>query len=624
MCDDHGHTTGLSLSRRRLLQGMVVLAAFAGLGGSRPPVVRAPLAPRAPSVDGLRAFVLGMHLHASASEGVGSMRSQLSEAAGNGFDVAWFTEHDWRRRRLLFRPAYRFRDSDIVYGGAWRLTKMAAVGRVADAGGGLITRPVSPADPGGGALRLQVRSKDDEIATVRRRIDATGLSRVNFRARIAGRTLTLDVLPRTTGADAWGEVLLGLSHHPATGGRPAGVYALLYRLRTDISARAVSADGLTATVDVPVTPDEWTTVTLDPTADAAAAWPDVEAADNSLSAIEFHVSSRRMAPAEMLFSYLRFDELTGYDGLGVEHSLLNRYGADAEDTSALLGLIGTEISLGPHLNQYGGAQQPFDYGDASDLTNGYSEIRPAVVEWIHRQGGLASINHPFKPGDVGQLGSPEAVAANILQIRGGGADMLEVGYADKQGGDLAGHLAVWDTLSRNALFLTANGVSDDHTGQDWATQTNRFYTAAWAARKTEAALLAALRAGRGYVGFLGGFAGTVDMDLDGEVRMGQIAATSPSRRTLNVRVTAPPLGGAVELVRGVVDPRGAADPRPNTTVRTLDADVTSVQVDTGDDCFHRLQVVDSAGAVVAFGQPIWTFRGAPPTTVPAARRAVSS
>jgi hypothetical protein len=233
---------------------------------------------------------------------------------------------------------------------------------------------------------------------------------------------------------------------------------------------------------------------------------------------------------------------------------------------------------------------------------------------------LASLNHPFKPGDIGELTSARAVARNLLEIGGGGADILEVGYAKKQGGTLVDLLAVWDTLSRNGLFLTANGVSDDHTGQDWASQANRFYTVAWATRKTEAALLAALAAGRGYVGFLGGFGGTVDMDLDGEVRMGQVAVNSAAGRDLNVRVTGLPDGGAVQLVRGVVDPRGTADPTPNTTVRTLKADTTSVPLDTGEDCFHRLQVVDGSGVVVAFGQPIWTFRGTASTPIPAARR----
>jgi hypothetical protein len=32
------------------------------------------------------------------------------------------------------------------------------------------------------------------------------------------------------------------------------------------------------------------------------------------------------------------------------------------------------------------------------------------------------------------------------------------------------------------------------------------------------------------------------------------------------------------------------------------------------DCFVRAQVVTSSGAVVAFGQPVWMLRAAPPST----------
>ncbi|MGZ4540414.1 MAG: hypothetical protein ACXVXS_14955, partial [Blastococcus sp.] len=45
-----------------------------------------------------------------------------------------------------------------------------------------------------------------------------------------------------------------------------------------------------------------------------------------------------------------------------------------------------------------------------------------------------------------------------------------------------------------------------------------------------------------------------------------------------------------------------------------------VRLDAGEDCFVRLQVVGADGAVVAFGQPTWLLRKAPPHGVPAARR----
>jgi hypothetical protein len=474
MCDDHEHEHAAApgLPRRRVLQGMVALAALAGVGAGRSMAAAAPLPPRGLSADDLTSYALAMHLHASASEGVGSIRSQLAQAALNGFDVAWFNDHDWRRDRLLFRPAYHFLQNDVALGGRWTLGKLANVGRLTSASGGLlVTNPVSPNDPGKGSLRLRATSSGTAQGTVRYRVNAEGSSRANFRARISGRTVSVDVLPTRGGANAWAEVLVKLSHHPAVGGRPAGQYSLLYRLRTDITTRTTARQGNSGVIDVPVALNQWRSVVFDLEADAAAIWDDVPAADNSLNEIEFHAASRRRSAGEVFFSFLRFDEKTGYDALGVEAGLLARY---AGEVTTVLGLQGSEISLGPHLNSYGPDQTPFDYGNPSSLAEDLGEIRPSVVQHIHELGGVASINHPFKPGDVGQLPTVAAVARDLLSIGAGGADMIEIGYASKHGADLSEHLDVWDTLSRNGLFLTANGVSDDHSGQGWATQRNRF------------------------------------------------------------------------------------------------------------------------------------------------------
>lgn len=616
MCDEHDTSAhGPGLSRRRLLQGMVALAAVAGLGGGPTSAAAAPLPPRASNLAGQNAYAMAMHLHASASEGAGSVGSQLAQAALNGFDVAWFTDHDWRRHRLLFRQSYSFIANEVQFGGTWNVPRIANTGSLAAGSGGtLVTSPVTATDPATrkGSLRLRATSTGTALASVRHRIAAEGSSRANFRGRIAGRTLSVDVLPAKAGPDAWGAILLRLSHHPATAGRPAGVYTLLYRLRSDVSARATSNSGVAGFVDVPVIRGSWQTVTLDPVADAAAIWPDVEAVDNSLTEIEFHGVSRRRAAGEHFFGYLRFVEAAGYDPVGVETALLQKYAG----TSGVLGLDGTEISLAQHLNQYGGPQEPFGYGPVTSLRDNLGDLRTAIVQHIHGLGGLASINHPFQAGDSGGQGTVAGVARDLLAIGAAGADMIEIGYANRYGGDLAEHLAVWDTLSRNGLVLTANGVSDDHTGQNWAGQVNRFYTAAWAAARTEADLLDALGRGRGYVGHLGSFGGTIDMLVDGTAPMGSVVVGPPRDRTLRMDATGLPTGGAVQLVRGIVDHAGVGTPAPNSAVvatrgATALANDPEWILPAGDDCFVRLQVVNASGAVVAFGQPIWAFADLP-------------
>jgi hypothetical protein len=629
MCDEHDHhhepaAPGLfaRLSRRQVLQGAVALAAVAGLTSARSAAAAGPLGARARSVDGLTARSLAMHLHASASEGVGSVRSHLGQALTNGFDVAWFTDHDWRRRRLLFRQTYSFIAGEQQFGGGWTVAKVAATGRLTTgSGGALVTSPVSPNDPATrkGSLRMRATSTGPAQATARHRINAEGSSRANFRGRIAGRSIVFDVLPSRAGVNAWGEVLLRLSFHPGSGTRPAGVLTLTYRLRTDVAARTGSTTGLAGFVDVPVTAGSWQTVTLDPLEDVRALWPDVQAEDNSLNEIEFHGASRRRSFAEYFFGYLRFPEQSGYDAIGVENALLAHY---AGVVPAVLGLNGTEISLGNHVNQYGGPQEPFDYGSVTTLKDSDVGRRPDVVQHVHGLGGLVSINHPFKPGDGGSNITAEGVAIGLISTALDGADMLEVGYTNKgTNGTLAAHLAAWDAVSRNGLFVTGNGVSDDHSGQNWARQTNRFWTGAWTPELSEAALLDAFRAGRSYVGLLGAFSGAIDMAVD-DAPMGSVLVGSASSRTLHVDVTDLPTGAAVQVLRGDVDYAGTGSAVPNTTVvHTLGAGdlATPLTVDTTDDCFVRLQVVDSAGAVIGFGQPTWALYSEPTTGVPAAR-----
>ena len=131
-----------------------------------------------------------MHLHASASEGEGSVRSQLAQAATHGYDVAWFTEHDWRRRRRCLRPTYSFVPGEVINGGKWELSRRPDDGALSGgSGGSQVDDPVSPADPATpkASLRIRATSDGDDAAAVRYAIEARGGSRTNYRSRIAGR-----------------------------------------------------------------------------------------------------------------------------------------------------------------------------------------------------------------------------------------------------------------------------------------------------------------------------------------------------------------------------------------------------------------------------------------------------
>ena len=137
-----------------------------------------------------------------------------------------------------------------------------------------------------------------------------------------------------------------------------------------------------------------------------------------------------------------------------------------------------------------------------------------------------------------------------------------------------------------------------------------------------------LAGGRTYVGYLGAFGGTVDMQVDGAVPMGSVSVGRHASRTLRVDVTGLPDGGAVQVLRGPVDLAGPSDPNPNTgVVASLGAaDLrrsAELSIDTREDCFHRLQIVDRTGDIVGFGQPIWTLGSTPADGLPPSRRAMA-
>ena len=243
---------------------------------------------------------------------------------------------------------------------------------------------------------------------------------------------------------------------------------------------------------------------------------------------------------------------------------------------------------------------------------------------IHDVGGLSSLNHPFSgaPATATQTKQDSlrrTLAKTLIGNRAYGVDILEVGYQSLQGVGIATHLALWDTLSRNAIFLTGNGVNDSHGGS-WAAMQSRFLTWAWAVDSTESSLLAALASGRIWIGEPS-FGGMVDLLVDGVAPMGSVTVSDLAARELQIMLTGAPEGGTVKLVRGPVDYAGATLPDPNTVSQSYAASdfatgSVAVSVDTTASTFARIEVLDSTGRVVAVSNPVWLLRADPPEASP--------
>jgi len=652
MCEDHGHDNtrsdliGRRLSRRQFISRSGLVAA--GLVGLPALEGRASASESSAgrALTGYRDYAMAMHIHSSFSEGKGSMHAQLSEASANNVDVLWWTEHDWRMNAHGYRSVVHF-DSLIQESEAGRpwLWQPQTMGGPAAVAGGIVPSPVSTNDPSTpGALHVMCAAAPTASPSSYRYYANASQARLNQRANITGQRVHVDVFPVAISADAWLEVLVSLSLRPGAAGRPAGQYQLSYRLGTNPAGRRRdSTTSLLGIVDVPVRAGEYQTVTLDPTADVAALWPDLVApGDNVLYDLWLGATARSASTAEGFFDYLVFarSQAPGDRSLAVQAGLVTAY---APLFPHLAQIAAQEASyFDEHMNLYGGGLGLQDYSQYPNVWSNTPNLPFAkyLSGLIHASGGISSLNHPFGPGaspikpSTDQNALRRKVLTKLLAANVCDADIVELGYRQRGGASLETHLALGDCLWRNGFFVTASGVSDDHNGEvgQWTIHPNRFITSAWADSAGEADLSKALRAGRVYSGEIGSGAKTLDLLVDGVAPMGSVSVRPDlTTRNLQVRATGLPAGSSVEIVQGPVDYPGAADLEARSrVVATLPAaafapgGAASVAVDTTTSTFVRTAVVNASGRRVSFGNPIWLMHEQPRKPVPAERVAVDS
>ncbi|MCY7395534.1 MAG: CehA/McbA family metallohydrolase [Nocardioides sp.] len=614
------------ISRRDFLQvvGASGLAAFGGEALALGPALTAPM------IGNMTALRGAMHVHTSFSEGTASLHSQLEEAARNGFDVFWPTDHDWRMSAHRAPREFHFTGlTEVVEGGSYTW-KPATSGSLASSSTGIVSAPTSPADPSGskGSLKVEATSSGSAAASRRCLMDGIAANKCQ-RTNVAGQQLLLDVFPDLIGPNAWAEVLITLSYRPATAGRLAGSCQLSYRVGTAAPSR--TAQGLLGVVTIQAPPGAFTTLTLDMASDIAAIWPDIVATDNALVDLRLGVTSQAKTLARAYFGYLRFNRTStaGDQPLQTQSDMVRQY---VEQYPRLAVGRGVEVSTSSeHVNWFGGEQHLIQH-----QTTKPTDIVAYASNLIHQGGGLAALNHPFGSGTGALVSQAQqdtqrrSVASRFLNREVGGVDIVESGFRQRSGMGLETHLGLFDTFIRNGFWVTATGVNDNHAGTSgsWAKDPNRFFTTTWAASSSEADLLAALRRGQVFVGELGAFNGYLNASVEGNP-MGSVSI-KPGARSRELTVTALDLstGSYVEVVRGPVDYSNSLDPG-TAVVTTLPstaftAGQATVGIDATQSCFVRLNVVDATGRRVAFSNPVMLLQSEPARPLPDYRRAPDS
>jgi hypothetical protein len=597
------HTTW---SRRQFLGAGALGAASIAL----PPPLWLPGQPEA-AVNGFSAMSplrLAMHVHGSWSEGAGSWEAQFTQASSTGVDVLYMTDHDARATASGY------------------LTSLSGVTWVRSTTGSLAQQASTAS---GSAIRLLAESSSaTNPASVSMAVQPKPQAFNRLRTSIAGHTLVQTITTATLSGGALYEVVVDLSYHPATQGRPAGRYRLVYRFGTSGSSRFTENGGLTGVVTAP-RPAAGSVQTLAPEDDVAAIWPSMLAFDNCMYGLSFVARSPgRGAVADVRVQGLQIQRSQSSPSAVAAHQqqIISTY---QPRFPALAVRATTEISKTlPDVTSFGIPQQYFP--DYSQLSADHDTRYHQISAQVHSQGGLLSYNHPFGYNTGPLLSASERttkrrqVFTSMRAVNQFEADIVEVGYTLRGNVDTQTHLGLWDTFSRNGTFLTGTGVSDDHQGQHWKTLSNGFLTGTWSTGRTDGELDAALLGGRAYSYHAGRWAnGQTDLLVDDSVPMGHVSVSSRTSRSLAILATNLPSGSSVQLVSGPVDYSGAVDPS-TTVVRTLSpsafsGNVATVSVDTSTSRFYRVTVLSSSGAVIGAGNPVWLLRSPPPSGVPAAR-----
>jgi len=605
---EHVHGAPL-LTRRQALQAGAAVA----LGGTvlaRPGAAGAASASPA-ALAGTDAFVAAMHVHASYSEGPGSWEQQYANAVATGVDVLFQTDHDFRARAIN----YMGRLSGTFTGtttGSW--AQHAATFSAS------------------GPIRVLVEAAGSSPAT-QSLVMAEKPTAVNaFRTGIDGQTLTHAFGSSRLDAGATYEVVLGLSVHPAQGGRPRGQYSLRYRFQPGVAPRRFTEGGGLVGVVLAAMPANGTTVTLNPQADIAAIWPTMLAIDQCSFLLSFVVTSPRTGVVADVHLQSVTVQRARHDAAGVlaaQRTIQQRYSA----AYGIPGMLSEEVSIGPeppeHFNSFGYTPE---FGLKTGVTpSNWKPYYAAYVDRVHAAGGAVSWNHPlgFSMGPLLSQADQTALRrqtyASMLADDLLGADVLEVGYRIRGHMPFEQHLGLWDTLSRRARFVTGNGASDDHSGNAWRSLVNGFLTGIWAASSGGADLATALRGGRAYAFHPGQLPNLrLDTLVDGAVAMGAASMRSVATRTVAISLQNLPAGCTVELLRSPVDFVFSGTDPATTVVRSWSAaagtSTLSAAVDTSSSCFVRPQVRRN-GAIVGTGNPTWLLRSTPPGGIPGPRSA---
>lgn len=589
--------------------------------------------------ENLKPYSVQMHLHGSMSEGTGSMRAANVQARKLGLDVLWWTDHDWRMAYHTYADGYDFeadglsatRPVPYLPGTNLKevsleemqvdLTPHSQNGPVVDKVARISTEE---ANDGKKSLEIAAASNGKRLVAKAPEApdpndDGEGKSRKSRSPVVIGDYQTffyeIDASRRTMKRSLASRVTVDIALWPdfdANSDAMAGVRIDLSQQPPDMQQNAIFyvATGLSDAqlrklesphvkfVRLDFKPREWNRVTLHLTDDATRL--SLGGEDNALVAASFGVLSR--GPRVRCF----------FDSYRIVHQIKSeplraeawRMAKAFEQEFGTTNYVSQELSFQAHLNPFGEHVPMIDY-----LKHPAGFSPRETVEFVHANGGVLSINHIFgtskapKGVDVDDPASARAYEdkryQNLLAEKAYGADILEVGYPSRVL-PMASFLRVWDELSKEGVYIAADGVSDTHSSNGGWFNGNNFVTWIWARSKSVADLVDGMRRGAMYFGNPVEYKGELRLTTDDGHQMGQIVVTSKPEHNVRIAISKLPAGARIRtVVNGIYGESFiASGPTFEKTVKAPSAGRN----------FFRVEAYTSDNRPLVFSNPIY-FRG---------------
>lgn len=539
-----------------------------------------------------------LHLHASFSEGKGTMTGQSIEAEALGVDVVWWTDHDF----------FYYPDE----GGYLEVSGD-------DFESASLTRQI-PYWPAGRERTLSWETLDWELVWGYSDVVTRAAHTGNFGWRQSGWG---------DGTATWRYQTHKLSIHPALNIKPLLAQVdLRFFARTPVGAApdaelwvevelSAGLDGQTNTLHfyhssldysyLEGPHDHYERLTL-----PRWTWTEVQA-DLSELARTWFPDTGDDQHAELVTVKVRAREwgMAAYDLDDFEWTQEVRGEHLRDDQRAFLDglpytprhLVGSEISLfgSTHLNAFGSWVPLTPYAEHDEWS------LAEVVDFVHGYGGVVSYNHMFGTS-MPDPPEEERAALVVEQIEALGAagvygcDLLEVGYR-RRTGLLEDFLAVWDALGEDGVVITGIGANDLHGQVSWRDWQNRFVTWIPVGQEVEEELLRNLARGAVWFGDPVAFADpkvSATLLTAGGASMGQVVVGADTAQQVTFGVSYVGDGWTVRLLEDGI-------PTETWVAPAAGPYEVSTAIDPVGGNVVRFDVHTAEGQPALFTNPIYFF-----------------